>query len=563
MKSLSALNLMTMVLALTSLAAAQQSQPVGFDLEAFGRLPVTADGRVKPLDSVARSSLMIISDRQSFRIGDKKQSAIRWLTDVLARPKQSSQYLVFRIDDPAVLDVLHIHDAKRTRFSFSEIMANAQEIEKQVQMAQEKKSSERDAYQRHMLELYGHLIRYMRLSRKQTPYAVPPLGADEEWTPLADSLHVGQQTGEMHPAAAQLQIILAAYHDGKPEVFNAAVAQYQQLLNDKLPALSRKAGFEVFFNQLEPFSKGIMLYVVVFLLICAALLLTAAGRTAGARRVLLAALVLTILTFLLHTFGIGARIYMQGRPPVTNLYSSAVFIGWVAVLLGLLLEMLYRNGVGLLLASFIGVASLIVAHNLAAGDTMEMMQAVLDSNFWLATHVIAITIGYSATYLAGFIGIAFILLGVFTPWLKGDAAKHLGNMMYGVIAFALLFSFVGTVLGGIWADQSWGRFWGWDPKENGAVLIVIINVLILHARWAGLIQQRGMAVLAVFGNIVTTWSWFGTNMLGVGLHSYGFMDTALLAMLSVIAIHCFIMILGMLPFALWISKHKPLAQAQP
>jgi hypothetical protein len=99
-------------------------------------------------------------------------------------------------------------------------------------------------------------------------------------------------------------------------------------------------------------------------------------------------------------------------------------------------------------------------------------------------------------------------------------------MIYGVICFAMLFSFVGTILGGIWADQSWGRFWGWDPKENGAVLIVVWNAIVLHARWGGLAKEFGVALLAIFGNAVTAWSWFGTNMLGVGLHSYGFMDSA-------------------------------------
>src|SRR5437016_6426411 len=98
-------------------------------------------------------------------------------------------------------------------------------------------------------------------------------------------------------------------------------------------------------------------------------------------------------------------------------------------------------------------------------------------------------------------------------------------MVYGIICFAALFSFVGTVLGGIWADQSWGRFWGWDPKENGALLIVLMNALILHARWAGLVKVRGMAVLTICGNMVTGWSWFGTNQLGVGLHAYGFNNT--------------------------------------
>jgi hypothetical protein len=109
------------------------------------------------------------------------------------------------------------------------------------------------------------------------------------------------------------------------------------------------------------------------------------------------------------------------------------------------------------------------------------------------------------------------------------------------------------VLGGIWADQSWGRFWGWDPKENGAVLIVLWNAVILHARWGGIVRERGLAVLAIFGNVVTAWSWFGTNMLGVGLHSYGFMDSALLALASFVFSQLFLIVLGNTPLRYWWS----------
>ncbi len=126
-------------------------------------------------------------------------------------------------------------------------------------------------------------------------------------------------------------------------------------------------------------------------------------------------------------------------------------------------------------------------------------------------------------------------------------------MMYGVICFATFLSFVGTVLGGIWADQSWGRFWGWDPKENGAVLIVIWNALILHARWAGLVKQRGMAVLTVAGAMITTWSWFGTNQLGVGLHAYGFDKSLADACRTCWLICLAIIALGMLPLRYWRS----------
>jgi ABC-type transport system involved in cytochrome c biogenesis permease subunit len=123
-----------------------------------------------------------------------------------------------------------------------------------------------------------------------------------------------------------------------------------------------------------------------------------------------------------------------------------------------------------------------------------------------------------------------------------------------VICFATLFSFVGTILGGIWADQSWGRFWGWDPKENGALLIVIWNSILLHARWAGLVKTRGLAVLAVFGNVVTAWSWFGVNMLGVGLHSYGFMDAAFWWLVAFGVSQLAAILVAALPTSKWRSR---------
>ena len=132
-------------------------------------------------------------------------------------------------------------------------------------------------------------------------------------------------------------------------------------------------------------------------------------------------------------------------------------------------------------------------------------------------------------------------------------------MIYGIVCFATLFSFVGTVLGGIWADQSWGRFWGWDPKENGAVMIVIWNAAVLHARWGGIIRERGLVAMAIFGNAVTAWSFFGTNMLGIGLHSYGFMDKAF-AWLMVFVFVQIVMLTGGLMLGTLGQAGKPVAQ---
>src|SRR5262249_44811902 len=156
----------------------------------------------------------------------------------------------------------------------------------------------------------------------------------------------------------------------------------------------------------------------------------------------------------LHTAALLTRMYLQGRPPVTNLYSSAVFIGWGGVILGMIVEWIYRNGIGNVLAAVLGGATCQIAHHLASdrGHTLQMMQAVLDTNFWLATHVTCVTIGYASTFFAGFLGLAFVVLGLFTRRLDREMFMGLGQMIYGVVCFATLFSFVGTVLGGIWAD---------------------------------------------------------------------------------------------------------------
>ena len=131
------------------------------------------------------------------------------------------------------------------------------------------------------------------------------------------------------------------------------------------------------------------------------------------------------------------------------------------------------------------------------------------------------------------------------------------RMIYGTLCFSIFFSFIGTVLGGLWADDSWGRFWGWDPKENGALIIVLWNALVLHARWDGWVKDRGLAVLAIGGNIVTGWSWFGVNELGVGLHSYGFTEGVLFALGIFACSQLCMMAVGCLPKELWWSfRHE-------
>lgn len=407
-------------------------------------------------------------------------------------------------------------------------------------------------YNKEDLGLFSTLFhRYQSLANRAYPLIVPPVHPDhsrDAWSNIGTSLMESLRSGEIHPAINHFAVMASAYRDGRAADFNRAVAEHKQWLASQGLGLEVKKGWEeALFNRLEPFYKSQVIYVVALLLGCAFWLnFSEPMRRSG--------YLLLWLAFIIHTGGLLFRMFHEGRPPVTNLYSSAVFVGWGAVVLGIFLERIFRDGIGIVTASSVGFITLIIAHHLSlGGDTMQMLQAVLDTNIWLATHVVIINIGYSATFLAGALAIIFIVRGLFTRSLTPHVSKGLTRMVYGTICFATLFTFVGTILGGIWADQSWGRFWGWDPKENGALLIVLVNALILHARWGGMIRERGLMALSVFGNIVTAWSWFGTNMLGVGLHSYGFMEKGFKWLLAFVISQVIVMALAMVPLSYWAS----------
>ena len=381
-------------------------------------------------------------------------------------------------------------------------------------------------------------IAYIRENQKLDPSALFA-------TQYAEAIKVKKG---VDPIILKYEKLASAYRNERYQDFNKIVSEIYNSARARAGEKADTLSFEKTFNGYEPFYRSAIVYVIILLIAYFSWLLAIRGDGTKPTVQMLrnSAYYLTIIVLLSHTFGLVARMYIEGRPPVTNLYSSALFIGWGAVLLCLGTEKYVRLGIASAMGSLIGFGSLVIAHSLSldsslnpSGDTMEMMRAVLDSNFWLATHVVIITIGYSTTFLGGFLGIAYVIfrlisyiipsktiLGYTLKKIQKETNRTLGSMIFGITCFSLFFSLVGTILGGIWADQSWGRFWGWDAKENGALLIVIWNAIILHARLSGIAKICGIATLAIFGNIVTAWSWFGTNMLGVGLHSYGFMDKA-------------------------------------
>jgi ABC-type transport system involved in cytochrome c biogenesis permease subunit len=575
------------------------------DLTRFGKIPVLVGGRVKPLDTVARNSLLIIHGKQELRLqGGRRLSAMQWLSDVLFNAPAADQYPVFVIQNAEVLGLFGWEQSDRKYFSFAELTPFLKQIDEQGGQSEKLESVQRSAYQNAILNLRNALVLYQRLKNSVQPedtqnfageleafqtsvpgaaraarqretgqnfdkpklddvaeliqryeklsemayiLAVPSVAPNGEWRSIGDSLLHSVGMGEIHPIVKDYALIGDAYRAGDRVAFKQHVDLLADWIAKEQPTAAKRTSFEFLFNYVDPFTHSMVLYVLAFLLAC--------GSWLGWNRMLnRSAFYLLLLALAIHTFGLVSRMYLQERPPVTNLYSSAIFIGWGAVIVALILERIFRDGIGAACAGAVGFVTLVIAHHLAgSGDTLEMLQAVLDTNIWLATHVVAITTGYSAMFLAGMLAIIYVIRGVFTRSLKKETADSLARMTYGVVCFATLFSFVGTVLGGIWADQSWGRFWGWDPKENGAVLIVLWCAIILHARWGGFIRQRGLMVMALFGNIVTSFSWFGVNMLGVGLHSYGFMQKAFPWLCGFILSQLALMAIAAMPLQRWRS----------
>jgi len=586
MKRYSASGALLLALVWVGSTLAPRGNPGAFDLAAFGRLPVLADGRVKPMDTIARTGLLMLQGRQGLAAADGRAILPEeWLLDVFFRPDEADGYHIFRIDNSEVLSLFGLgagESAGQVRFSFAQLQSGLPELDRQAQLAGPVDASARTAFQRAVVELREHLEYYSRLKYSlQTPdkfdllavlgdagrlaagrpgfeametfsplRAIPPPAPSvrlDDWQSMGQSLLGTLSKRPVNPAVRSYAEMGRAWREGRPDAFNAAAGAYRAELSSRFASVARRCSSEALFNRAEPFYTSLVLYVAAFLLAVVSWLRWPAELGRAAFR-------LMTLAFLVATAGIVARMWLEGRPPVTNLYSSALFIGWGSVALCLVLERINRNAVASSAGSLIGFGTLVIAHNLSlSGDTLEMMRAVLDSNFWLSTHVVTVTTGYASTFLAGFLAIIYIVRGVFTRTLDRPTADSLARMVYGIVCFATLFSFVGTVLGGIWADQSWGRFWGWDPKENGALIIVLWNAVILHCRWGGLIRQRGLMCLAVFGNIVTAWSWFGTNMLGVGLHSYGFTNAAFQGLVAFVALQLAVIGLAAIPRARWRS----------
>lgn len=534
-------------------------------------LPVQMGGRAMPLSSAAADVLKRVSGKSTAKIGGARVSATKWLWLMNGKSADMAGEKLLRTDSR---DLQKLLSAKGRYVSYADVSEKYGELEKSASDAQggvyaracadilEAAGAFANAADCFAADIYGQasLLEGVEkwfasvseaaaeIERAQKNASKPDesklVGAsmgltrlrelskfeDADTDGLVKTIVVGEEfftparamlDRHLSPAARELVKIYAALADAAAQNNKTSLAQlgkkaFEILKKDpKIDFIRIK--IEVFYNAIDPFFAGLLLYAAAFLGFCA-------GGFWRGRFARCAAIFLSYAA-VVHVLAIAARVYIQMRPPVTNFYSSVVFTGAVAAVFGLVMYVKKGSRLAALSASFCGLASLLIAVNLPhSGDTMGVMRAVLNSNFWLSAHVMTIMIGYCGLFLAGFAA-SFRLVGnAFSRGNFGMATKQVADGVYALLCGCLLFTFVGTMLGGVWADMSWGRFWGWDPKENGALMIVLWTAGAIHCRLLKICNDRMFLVLAALGNVVVAWAWFGVNLLGVGLHSYGFVD---------------------------------------
>lgn len=556
---------------------------------AMGEIPTQYGGRIKPLASASAEFLEILSNKKFALSKEGHQyepeqktgreiDSVTWIMAVFAREQWVLESPLIRIDAPEITTALGLKRHKSNRYSHQEIRIGLSKIMDQVKALFETKREawsfeqekladviEKISALENLLDAYTPLAPRISDSPSEMKAAIEQLQFDADRirarSPIAviPPLYIPPvEPGQKAPPAkwegfgtalfetvklkslginskadsvlSFMQLVEACSEETKkPAKVNALVEEFKANVTKEFGDEIRtsKVPFEAWYEHFDPIVIATRLYLV-----CGILALFSFLFARGVLRS--TSFWICVLALVVHTIAIAARVYISERPPVVTLYSAAVFIGWAMVLFCAVTELLFPISISVLVASVAGYLTLSVAYGLDIGDSMPVLEAVLDTQFWLSTHVISVSLGYSATFVSGFVGIGIVI----AMWIAKLARKNtslqteatnsipvLYRICYGVVCFGLFFSFVGTVLGGLWGDDSWGRFWGWDPKENGAMMIVLWNALLLHAKWDKMIAALGFGILAIFGNIITAWSMFGTNLLGVGLHSYGFNST--------------------------------------
>jgi cytochrome c-type biogenesis protein CcsB len=517
------MNLRNLILIfLLALATGARGEPL--DYHAFGLLGIQDAGRRKPVDTFARETLLRISGAATYTGTDGRVwSAPDFLLSVLFDTHDWRKEPLVLIPYHPLTDKLGL-DAQRKRFSLEEL-AGATILPSLIQQGQELSRQEKEVPRElkeaeslaTRMEAFGHLL-------DNSAFAiVPPApdGKSDRWvvpTPDNDGYDPAAYKGAMDELSQMAQ----AYAGDKGFDFSVHAARLRKALRDLNPGVyptESMLELEYRYNHMRAFLWAVGIYALAFVV-----LLIANASKGKATVLTVTGLSLAVAGFVMQATGIALRCIIAGRPPVTNMFESVVWVSFGIMMFAFIFLMRYRALTYLLAALPVSLTCLLLVQQLpvAMPESIDPLVPVLRSNYWLTIHVLTITLSYAAFGLAMGFGHIVLFRFIRNPLTAArDATLHF--WLYRILQLGVLLLATGTILGGVWANYSWGRFWGWDPKETWALIALLCYIFVLHGRVVGWWDQFGLALASVVCFCAVLMTWYGVNfILGKGLHSYGF-----------------------------------------
>jgi len=485
-------------------------------------LPVQNAGRIKPYDSFAKEMLEIVYGKSTFEGRAAPEIIFTWMLS----PTAWEDKKIFEVRNHEVLKALQLPVDQRY-FSGKEIFSNEhfQMVLQELQAKRESKEKLTPYFQA-LQRLENQLVIFREIAAGNMLQLIPPQEGTA-WLSVAQ-FQGGQQQAFSDMTKAFVdhiggiaQGVPASQQEQTAKALDEAVLKFREMAKANNPELynnDTKVNLEVFYNNFHPFRWAYILYMLASVTILVVWTMNKPG-------LMKLGWVFAGCGFALHTFGFVIRMYLMDRAPVTNMYETVVWMSWGAVVFSAILEIIYKYRFIFFAGTLGGMVALIVADSAPAvlDPTLQPLEAVLRSNYWLTVHVMTITISYAAFFLAfvlGDIGLVYYIKG---EEKNQDKIKAIANSVYRAMQIGVAFLAPGIILGGIWADYSWGRFWGWDPKETWALIALLGYLAVLHGRLGGWFRNFGMIAAGVVTFSLVIMAWYGVNfVLGAGLHSYGF-----------------------------------------
>ena len=510
-------------LLLATSAALPAAQPAAV-LHPWESLSVQDSGRRKPIGTFGHEVLVKIAGRDPITLKDgAKVDGTEFAFAKFYATHDFSEEPIILISYRPLVERLGL-EAGRKRFSRKEL-AGARDLAALAQEAAALRQAGEPVPRLHSeaQTVLGRLQLFDALGNTTAFLLIPPPPGSPAGAPWLSI----DQLPSAYPAEKAATILqdFRAINVAAREGNSASLAEATQRLESDLRALNPEVypsaeitKRELSYNRTKPFDTAMWLFA-------AATVLLAAGARHGWRHwILRAGVAVTTIGFGFMLWGLFQRVLIAGRAPVTNMYESVVWVAMGTVLFGLIFYGVYRNRLMLLSALPVSFLALLLVRSLpvAMPSRLDPLVPVLRDNFWLTVHVLTITLSYAAFALA--LGFAHVVLWRYIRHPQtADAIRPLHEWLYRMMFVGLILLAAGTILGGVWANYSWGRFWGWDPKETWAFIALLMYVVAIHGKMAGWWGDFGIAVAAVVNFAGIIMAWYGVNyVLGAGLHSYGF-----------------------------------------